>query len=138
MRIRRISMPKHVVLPVVGAVSALALLAAPGSLAKDGPRIIETGPCSAASDWKLKVKPEDRGLEVEFEVDQNVNGDRWRVLLRRNGVKFADVVRKTKPPSGSFEVRRVVANKSGEDRFRARAKNSRTGEVCKGRAVFPA
>lgn len=131
-------MRKLIVIPAALAVAAFVLLAAPSSLAKSGPRIIETGPCSGSSDWKLKVKPEDRRLEVEFEVDQNVNGDKWRVVLRRNGVKFADVVRTTKPPSGSFEVRRLVANKRGEDRFRARATNKRTGEVCTGKAIFPA
>jgi hypothetical protein len=131
-------MRKLIVIPAVLAVAAFVLLAAPSSLAKSGPRIVKTGPCSAASDWKLKVKPEDGRLEVEYEVDQNVNGHKWRVVLRHNGIKFADVVRKTKPPSGSFEVRRLVTNKRGEDRFRARATNMRTGEVCKGRAVFPA
>ena len=131
-------MPKLIIVPVVAAVATLFLLVAPSSLAKSGPRVIETGPCSASSDWKLKVKPEDGGLEVEYEVDQNVNGDRWRVVLRHNGDKFADVTRTTKPPSGSFEVRRVVANRRGEDRFRARATNARTGEVCRGRVVFPA
>ena len=130
-------MKKLFVIPVAGVVAAV-LLAAPASLAKSGPRVIKTGSCSAASDWKLKVKPEDGRLEVEFEVDQNRSGDKWRVVLRHNGVKFADVVRTTKPPSGSFEVRRLVRNKSGEDRFRARATNKRTGEVCRGRAVFPA
>ena len=131
-------MKRLIVVPLAGVLAALLLLAAPTSLAKSGPRVIKTGPCSGASDWKLKMQREDGKLEVEFEVDQNVNGDRWRVVLRHNGVKFADVIRRTKPPSGSFEVRRLVNNAPGDDVIRGRARNLRTDEVCRGRAVFPA
>ncbi len=69
--------------------AALLLAAAPVS-AKDGRddddgRVIKRGDCSGASNWKLKAKPDDGGLEVEFEVDQNRNGVKWDVALRRNG-----------------------------------------------------
>jgi hypothetical protein len=131
-------MSKLLVFPVAGVAAAAVLLAAPGAVAKSGPRVIETGPCSAASDWKLKVKPEDGRLEVEYEVDQNVNGDKWRVVLRHNGARFARVTKTTRPPSGSFEVRRLVNDAAGKDRIRGRATNLRTGEVCVGKAVFPA
>ena len=129
-------MSKRVLVSAVGTVAALILLAVPSAFADSGPRVIETGRCSGASDWKLKVKREDGGLEVEYEIDQNVNGDRWRVVLRHNGDKFADVIRRTRPPSGSFEVERIVNNRAGEDRIRARARNRQTGEICRGRALF--
>jgi hypothetical protein len=36
----------------------------------------------------------------------------------------------TRPPSGSFEVERKTGNASGTDRFKFRAVNKRSGEVC--------
>ena len=62
--------------------------------------VIRTGSCSGASDWKLKLSPEDGRLEVEFEVDQNVVGDTWRVRLLRNGELFATTRATTTAPSG--------------------------------------
>jgi hypothetical protein len=135
---RRLVMPKIIAVPVAAALAGLILLAAPGAFAKSGPRVIETGSCSAASDWKLKIQPEDGRLEVEYEVDQNVSGQKWRVVLRHNGDRFARVVRTTQPPSGSFEVRRLVNNRAGDDTIRGRATNLKTGQVCRGKAVFPA
>ncbi len=69
---------------LVASVSVLALtaLAAPAAtLAKhgDSSAITHTGSCSGASDWKIKVKPDNGQIEVEFEVDQNKNGRTWDV-----------------------------------------------------------
>ena len=92
------------------------------------------GNCSGRSDWKVKLSPEDGRLEVEFEVDQNVNGDTWRVVMRHNGNRFFRGRRVTRAPSGSFEVRRLVNNSPGTDRVTARARNLSTDEVCRGAA----
>jgi hypothetical protein len=96
--------------------------------------VIRTGSCSAASDWKLKLSPEDGRIEVEFEVDQNVVGDTWRLRFLRNGELFATAPATTTAPSGSFEVRKLANDGSGTDAFRVRAANLSTGEVCVGRA----
>ena len=96
--------------------------------------VIREGSCSAGSDWKLKLSPEDGRLEVEFEVDQNVVGDTWRVRIFQNGNRIFAGTRETTAPSGSFEVRRMAPNTAGTDFFRARAVNLGTGEVCVGRA----
>jgi hypothetical protein len=100
--------------------------------------VIEQGSCSGSgsSDWKLKVSPDDAGLEVEFEVDQNVTGDRWRVKIRHDGDLVFNDVRTTQGDSGSFEVRIVEPDNGGTDRFRARARNLSTDEVCLGTASF--
>lgn len=98
--------------------------------------VIRTGSCSDSSDWKLKISPQDGGLEVEYEVDQNVSGDRWRVKIRHDGDLVFNRVRTTRGPSGSFEVRIVEPDNGGTDTFRARARNLSTGEVCVGRASF--
>jgi hypothetical protein len=114
-----------VVAGIVGAMLALA----PAALAKDGD-VRVAGTCTKASSSKLKLSREDAGTEVEFEVDQNRNGVRWRVVLFRNGSQVASRVRVTRAPSGSFEARFVTA---GSGRFVARA-TSPTGERCTARA----
>jgi hypothetical protein len=105
------------------------------AFAKEGD-VIREGTCSRRSDWKLKLSPENGRIEVEFEVDQNRSGRTWRVRMWHDGVRFFKGRRTTRPPSGSFEVRRVRPNRSGVDFFRARAFNPRSGEVCRGRARF--
>jgi hypothetical protein len=106
---------------------------APAAMAHGGGGdVVREGPCSGASDWKLKAGPDDGQLEVEFEVDQNVVGDTWRVVLKDNGTVFFRGERTTQPPSGSFEVRRFTANQAGPDRIVGRATNTSTGETCRG------
>lgn len=105
------------------------------AMAKDGD-VVGEGGCSASSDWKLKLSEEDGRLEVEYEVDQNRSGDTWSVRLSRNGDRIFTGTRQTAGRSGSFEVRRVIADANVvSDRVTARAVNQRTGEVCGGLAT---
>jgi len=126
-------MRRRVVWPIAVALTVASLGAAAPAMAGSND-VIEKGSCSDASDWKLKLSPEDGNIEVEFEVDQNVVGDTWRVRMRHNGDLFFSGKRTTKSPSGSFEVRRVVDDLAGTDRIKARATNTSTDEVCVGRA----
>ena len=80
-------MSTWVVRIAVAAVVGAALALSPAALAKDG--VLVAGTCSKASTSKLKLGREDAGTEVEFEVDQNRNGVRWRVVLFRNGARVA-------------------------------------------------
>jgi len=105
------------------------------AFAKDGD-VEKSGNCSGNSTWKLKLSEEDGKIETEFEVDQNVVGDKWRVVLKRDGKRYFKGLRKTKAPSGSFEVRRVISDSPGSDRVKARAVNLKTDEVCTGKATF--
>lgn len=91
---------------------ALALPAlAPG---KNSPGVTRSGACTGGgATWKLKAKHDDGLVEAEFEVDQNRNGVTWRVVLRRNGNVAARTRATTRPPSGSFEVRRLLGNSRG-------------------------
>ncbi len=122
--------------------ATLALLATTLSLpalpavAKGGDDVIRRGGCSGATTWKVKASPEDGRIEVEAEVDSNRVGQSWRWRLRHNGSLTAKGTRTTKGPSGSFEVRRVVVNLRGADRLAFRARNPRTGEVCRGAVTF--
>lgn len=94
------------------------------------------GTCSGSSDWKLKVKTDDGGLEVEAEVDSNVVGQTWRFTLRQNGDVIAQGRKQTRGPSGSFDVERQVEDTNGADVFKLRAKNPSTDEVCVGRLSY--
>jgi hypothetical protein len=117
-------------------VTALALVVPAGIAAAGDRDVIREGPCSGRSDWKLKLSPEDGRIEVEFEVDQNVVGDEWRVRIRHDGERVFRGTRTTRGASGSFEVRIVEPNRAGTDAFKARARNLSTDEVCRGRARF--
>ncbi|MDP1849623.1 MAG: hypothetical protein Q8K79_17690 [Solirubrobacteraceae bacterium] len=98
-------------------------------------RRLVTGTCTGRSSAKLKVKPDDGRLETEFEVDQNRNGVRWRVTLRRNGAIAVTTRATTRAPSGSFSVERRLANRAGSDTISARA-TSPSGEVCTARVTI--
>ncbi|MGZ8584802.1 MAG: hypothetical protein ACXWXP_04925 [Actinomycetota bacterium] len=117
----------------VALAGALALTIAGAVPASAGDRDVERrSSCSASTDWKLKLSPEDGGLEVEYEVDSNVNGQRWKVKLFKDGNRIFNGTRITQGPSGSFEVRVVASGASGT--FRAKAVNRGTGETCTGSA----
>jgi len=117
------------------AAFASAAIATP-AYAADGD-VIKEGPCSGASDWKLKASEENGAIEVEFEVDTNINGQKWQVRLSDNGTRIFQGTRTTVAPSGSFEVRVVTPNQAGPDKILGQAKNNATGETCVGRVTFP-
>jgi hypothetical protein len=96
--------------------------------------VIRRGACSGASDWKLKLSPQDGAIEVEYEVDSNKVGQTWAVRLFQNGDRIFAGRRVTKAPSGSFTVRVVANDTPGTDSFRGKATNLTTGEVCRGTA----
>ncbi len=121
---------------VLALVTAFVLLAPAGIATAGQNDVIRRGSCSDASDWKLKVSPDNGGLEVEFEVDQNVSGDRWQVRIRHDGDVAFRGTRTTGGASGSFSVRIVENDQAGSDVFRARARNLSTDEVCVGGATF--
>ena len=117
----------------VAALLTLSVAGAGPALAKDGD-VIRRGACSGASDWKLKLSPEDGKIEVEYEVDSNKVGQTWQVRIVKNGNVIFRGARETKGASGSFTVRLVTANTAGSDVFRARATHA--DEVCAGSATF--
>ncbi len=123
-KIVKVALAAALVLTVAGA--------APAS-AKAGD-VIKRGSCSWTSDWKLKLSPEDNGIQVEFEVDSNRSGQTWAVKLFQNGNKIFGGTRTTGGASDSFTVRKVANDTSGTDSFKGRAVNSSTGETCVGKA----
>jgi hypothetical protein len=121
---------------LIGMLGVAALGASVAPVAANDADIITRGSCTGASDWKLKLSPENGKIEVEFEVDQNRNDRLWRVKIKQDGTKVWSGLRYTRAPSGSFEVRIVRPNTAGPDRFVGRAVNVRSGEICRGVASF--
>ncbi|GAA2735077.1 hypothetical protein GCM10009867_16610 [Pedococcus aerophilus] len=95
-----------------------------------------SGTCSQGSAWKLKAKADNGRIETELEVDSNRVGQAWSVRLSDNGVLLWSGSRTTVAPSGSFSVNRLVANRTGTDRFTATATTASTGETCTAVVVF--
>jgi hypothetical protein len=124
-------MSRHRIL-VAGLICAATTVIPATSFAK-GDDVRVTGSCSKSSSAKLKLGLDDGRIETEFEVDQNRNGVRWSVTLRRNGALSASTKATTRAPSGSFTVRRLLANGRGTDTVTARAVGP-SGEVCTARA----
>jgi hypothetical protein len=112
---------------VAAALAALVPLAATAT-ANDAD-VRKAGSCTGSTSAKIKLSPENGGIETEFEVDQNRTGVTWKVVLRHDGEVAARAKATTKGRSGSFEVRRVLDDGPGPDTISARAV-SPSGEVC--------
>ncbi len=124
-------------LAAAAAMSAATLVATP-ALAHasddddDRDETIRTGQCTGPTDWKLKAKSDDGGIEVEAEIDSNRTGQAWRWVIRHNGSVSARGTSVTTGRSGSFDVERRMTDLSGTDRFVLRATNPTSGETCRG------
>jgi hypothetical protein len=119
--------------PLTASVIAIAALAAPAaaiSSGSDDAEVREAGRCSDASSSKIKVKEDDGRLEVEFEVDQNVNGDTWKVKFKDGSDVVFKGTARTKAPSGSFSIERKIDDLPGTDDVVAVGNNRSTGERC--------
>jgi hypothetical protein len=117
---------------VVAAFAMLAfVLAGTPAIASDDDVEVD-GYCSKRSDYKLKASPEDGRIEIEGEVDSNRVGQTWRWRLWHNGSLTGKGTRRTKGDSGSFEVRRVIVDMAGTDWSTFKARNIRSGEICRG------
>ncbi len=121
----------RVVLAATLVMSALAI--APSAQARAGD-VVKRGSCSASSNWKVKLKPDNGRIELEFEVDSNTTGQTWHVRIVQNGRRIFRGSRVTKAPSGSFTVRVRPDDTVGADAFLAAATNRASGESCMGHA----
>ncbi len=94
------------------------------------------GTCGKGATSKLKLKQDDGGIEVEFEVDHNRSGETWKVVVVQEGHVAWSGRARTRAPSGSFTVRRQIGDLSGADRVTARAVGPR-GISCVASAIVP-
>lgn len=135
------SLPARFGIVALAAVLVSAMVGAGSADARRGKgdrdEIRVAGRCGSGVTSKLKLKADDGRIEVEFEVDQNRRGVRWRVaLVHERRVAWKGVAR-TAGPSGSFEVRRVVRDLPGSDSVSARAWGP-GGLSCQARASLAA
>jgi hypothetical protein len=117
--------------PVALALAAF-MAAAPAAVASGSDDVVRRGSCTGATHWKLKAGPDDGRLEVEGEIDSNRNGQTWAWRLVHNGSVSAHGTGTTRGPSGSFGVERRLVDLAGRDTLVFRARNPRSGEVCRG------
>jgi hypothetical protein len=104
---------------------------APASASHGGATAVRTsGGCSGGAHWKVKAKPDDGRIEVEGEIDSDRSGQVWHWALRHNGSRSASGSSTTAGTSGSFEVRRRMADLAGTDRVVFRATHGQ--QVCRG------
>lgn len=122
----------------VVALTLAATLATPTLAQAKGGETLREGDCRGAgpASWKIQVSEQDRRVAVEYEIDVNRRGQRWRVTLFQNNRRIMRAVKTTRGLSGSFEVRAVRPDRRGEDRFRARAVRLGDRQVCVGRVRF--
>ena len=130
MAVLRLLASLGVVLVLVFAVWSVA------AVAKDGRGEVRVaGVCGSGATSKLRLKSEDDGIELRFEVDHSRAGVLWRVVLvHERRIAWKGSVRTTRP-SGSFQVRRTVQDLAGADAVSARALGP-GGLVCRAAAVL--
>jgi hypothetical protein len=107
------------------------------AVAKDGRGDVRVaGVCGSGATSKLRLKSDDDGIELRFEVDYSRAGVVWRVVLvHERRIAWKGAVR-TIRPSGSFQVRRTLQDLAGADAVTARALGP-GGLVCRAAAVLP-
>ena len=124
---------------VAAAVAAATLLTPSDALAKGGGggNNITSGTCVGAVTFKLKAdaKPANQ-VGAAFEVDANVVGQQWRVVILHNGTRVMRQVFTTRGLSGSFTARQLVPNAAGAVTFRAHAVRLSDGQRCAGSVTF--
>lgn len=117
-------------IPITAALTTLALALPAASPAGDDGEIERAGKCTGGTSSEIRVRPDDGGLEVEFEVDQNRSGVPWKVKIKDNGEVVVRETAKTGGPSGSFSVERKIADRPGTDTISATARDKQSGERC--------
>jgi hypothetical protein len=71
--------------------------------------------------FKLKAKHDDGRIEMEYEVDSNRAGQVWAVRITDNGAVVVKRHATTAGRSGSFTIRKRIADRTGPDKIRAHA-----------------
>jgi hypothetical protein len=101
--------------------AAPLLVAATPAFASGGGGVSARGACTSGGHFELKAKHDDGEIELEYQVDSNRVGQVWTVRVTDNGAVVVSRHATTAGPSGSFTVRKVIANRRGPDKIHARA-----------------
>lgn len=117
---------------LLGAVLVSTLDAGAIRAAAVEPSVARRGACSDVSRWRLKVRSiEGDMLRVRFVIAGGAAGEEWNLFMDHNGVGFFAGSRISEH-DGLVVVRRRTEDLDGQDRIRAGAHNTATGETCRG------
>jgi hypothetical protein len=109
---------------------ALALgAAAPALGSDDGDDARVKGTCGKGVTSELRLRAEDGAISVEFRLDSNHRGQRWRLVLVHERRVVWRGRKRTRSGSGSFRIRRSVPDFSGVDQVSVRASGP-GGNTC--------
>ena len=105
----------------VGLTAPLVAAASPAFASGGGGGVSSSGACTNGGHFELKAKHHDTGIEMEYQVDANHAGQVWAVRITDNGKVVVSRHATTAGPSGSFTIRKVIADQPGLDKIHARA-----------------
>jgi hypothetical protein len=105
----------------VGLAAPLVATATPAFASGGGGGVSASGACTNGGHFKLKAKHDDGRIEMEYQVDSNRAGQVWAVRITDNGAAVVSRHATTRGPSGSFTIRKVIANRPGLDKIHAHA-----------------
>src|SRR5215472_15671007 len=106
---------------LTAGLTAPLLVAAAPAFASGGGGVSSSGACTNGGHFELKAKHDDGAIEMEYEVDSNRAGQVWAVRITDNGAVVVSRHATTAGPSGSFTIRKVIADRLGPDKIHARA-----------------
>lgn len=105
----------------VGLAAPLLATATPAFASGGGGGVSSSGACTNGGHFELKAKHDDGAIEMEYQVDTNRAGQVWAVRITDNGAVVVSQHATTTAPSGSFTIRKVIANRPGPDKIHAHA-----------------
>jgi len=114
----------------IGLTAPLLAAATPAFASGGGGGVSSSGACTNGGHFELKAKHDDGRIEMEYQVDSNRSGQVWAVRITDNGTVVVSRNATTAGPSGSFTIRKVIANQPGADKIHAHATFS--SQICGG------
>lgn len=135
------------------ALSAAALVTAPGAVASDGGPAKDIGPgvsanfqftepekdvkpCEKASTVKLKVDTDEEGRLLVAGIVWSADDDVWAWRFKHNDDLSDKGEIKAKDADKSLKVVRTMVNFNGPDHVVFRAQNTATEEVCRAELYY--
>ena len=114
----------------LGLAAPLVATATPAFASGGGGGVSSSGACTNGAHFELKAKHDDGRIEMEYQVDSNRAGQVWAVRITDNGTVVVSRNATTAGPSGSFTIRKVIANQPGADKIHVHATFS--SQICGG------
>lgn len=106
---------------ITAGLTAPLVAAAKPALASGGGGVSTSGACTNGGHFELKAKHNDGKIEMEYQVDSDRADQVWAVQITDNGTVVVSRHATTAGPSGSFTIRKVIANQPGPDKIHAQA-----------------